>query len=210
MRTKKESVPFKINEVRYVLSIFLGMSLFLFAPVIRAQKSQPVWQKQLEYLKHDAAKDYMGDLKQLKLLKYTYKGKIRSEKDKNKVIEAIYSDEAPVVSVLSKLVISDTTYTETDRMICQKIYPEFKIVTVRQMVDAGKLTEDSIVKLKQRLSENVNIGFEYVKLDWSYKGEKFSTLGIISNDGIPVDPITSNLFTGGNTIVEGRIPSNNK
>lgn len=210
MRTKKERVPFTTNEVRYVLSIFVGMSLFFFAPVIRAQKSQPDWQKYLEYLKHDAAKDYMGDLKQLKLLKYTYKGEIRSEKDKNKVIEAIYSDKAPVVSVLSKLVISDTTYTETDRMICQKIYPEFKIVTVRQMVDAGKLTEDSIVKLKQRLSENVNIGFEYVKLDWIYKGEKFSTLGIIPNDGIPVDPITSSLSTGGNTIVEGRLPSNNK
>lgn len=210
MRTKKESLPFKANEVRNVLSIFFWMSLFLFAPVIHAQESQPIWQKYLEYLKNDAAKDCMGDLKQLKLLKYTYKGEIKSEKDKNRVVEAAYSDKAPAVSVLSNLVISDTTYTQTDRMIRQKIYPEFKIVTVRQMVDAGKLAEDSVAKLKQRLYENVNIGFGYVKLDWSYKGKKFSTLGIIPDDGIPVDPITSHLHTGGNTITEGRIPSNKK
>lgn len=210
MRTKKEILPFKANGVRNVLSIFFWMSLFLFAPVIHAQESQPIWQKYLEYLKNDAAKDCMGDLKQLKLLKYTYKGEIKSEKDKNRVVEAAYSDKAPAVSVLSNLVISDTTYTQTDRMIRQKIYPEFKIVTVRQMVDAGKLTEDSIAKLKQRLYENVNIGFGYVKLDWSYKGKKFSTLGIIPDDGIPVDPITSSLSTGGKTITEGRIPSNKK
>lgn len=210
MRTKKESLPFKANGVRNVLSIFFWMSLFLFAPVIHAQESQPIWQKYLEYLKNDAAKDCMGDLKQLKLLKYTYKGEIKSEKDKNRVVEAAYSDKAPAVSLLSNLVISDTTYTQTDRMIRQKIYPEFKIVTVRQMVDSGKLTEDSVAKLKQRLYENVNIGFGYVKLDWSYKGKKFSTLGIIPDDGIPVDPITSHLHTGGNTIAEGRIPSNKK
>lgn len=210
MRTKKESLPFKANEVRNVLSIFIWISIFLFAPVIHAQESQPIWQKYLEYLKNDAAKDCMGDLKQLKLLKYTYKGEIKSEKDKNRVVEAVYSDKAPAVSVLSNLVISDTTYTLTDRMIRQKIYPEFKIVTVRQMVNSGKLTEDSIAKLKQRLYENVNIGFGYVKLDWTYKGKKFSTLGIIPDDGIPVDPITSHLHTGGNTIAEGRIPSNKK
>lgn len=210
MRTKKESLPFKANEVRNVLSIFIWISLFLFVPVIHAQESKPIWQKYLEYLKNDAAKDCMGDLKQLKLLKYTYKGEIKSEKDKNRVVEAAYSDKAPAVSVLSNLVISDTTYTQTDRMIRQKIYPEFKIVTVRQMVDTGKLTEDSIAKLKQRLYENVNIGFGYVKLDWSYKGKKFSTLGIIPDDGIPVDPITSSLSTGGKTITEGRIPSNKK
>lgn len=210
MRTKKESLPFKANGVRNVLSIFFWMSLFLFAPVIHAQESQPIWQKYLEYLKNDAAKDCMGDLKQLKLLKYTYKGEIKSEKDKNRVVETAYSDKAPAVSLLSNLVISDTTYTQTDRMIRQKIYPEFKIVTVRQMVDSGKLTEDSVAKLKQRLYENVNIGFGYVKLDWSYKGKKFSTLGIIPDDGIPVDPITSHLHTGGNTITEGRIPSNKK
>lgn len=210
MRTKKESLPSKANGVRNVLSIFFWMSLFLFAPVIHAQESQPIWQKYLEYLKNDAAKDCMGDLKQLKLLKYTYKGEIKSEKDKNRVVEAAYSDKAPAVSLLSNLVISDTTYTQTDRMIRQKIYPEFKIVTVRQMVDSGKLTEDSVAKLKQRLYENVNIGFGYVKLDWSYKGKKFSTLGIIPDDDIPVDPITSSLSTGGKTITEGRIPSNKK
>lgn len=210
MRTKKESVSFKTNEVRNVLSVFIWMNLFLFVPVIHAQKSQPIWQKHLEYLKNDASKDWMGDLKQLKLLKYTYKGKIKSEKDKYRVIEATYSDKAPAVSVLSNLVISDTTYTETDITIHQKIYPQFKIATVRQMVDAGKLTEDSIAILKQRLCENIDIGFGYVKLDWNYKGKKFSTLGIIPNDGIPVDLITSHLITGGNTIVERRLPSNKK
>ena len=102
----------------------------------------------LEYMKNDTAKDWMGDLKHLKLLKYTYKGKIKSEKDKYSVIEATYSDKAPAVSMLPNLVISDTTYTETDMTIHQKIYPQFKIVTVRQMVDAGKLTEDSIAMLK--------------------------------------------------------------
>lgn len=197
-------MPFKTKEVRKVLSIFLGMSFFLFASVTHAQKPQPIWQEYLEYLKNDAAKDWMGDLKQLKLLKYTYKGKVKSEKDKYRVIEAACSDKAPAVSVLSNLVISDTTYTETGITIHQKTYPEFKIVTVRQMVDAGKLTEDSIAMLKQRLYENIDFGFGYVKLDWLYKGKKFSTLGIIPNDGIPVDPIISHLSIGGNAIVESR------
>lgn len=202
--------PFKKNGVRDVLSVLFLASFFLFAPVSRAQNSPVTWQKHLEYLKNDATKDYMGDLRQLKLLKYTYKGEIRSEKDKSRVIEATYSDKAPIVSVLSNLVISDTTYTDTDITIHQKRYPEFEIMTIRQMVDAGKLTEDSIAMLKQQLYKNVGIGFGYLELDWSYKGKRFRSLGIIPNDGIPVDPITSGLSTGGNTIINSRNFSNKK
>lgn len=126
----------------------------------------------------------MGDLSQLKLLKYTYKGEIRSEKDKYRVIEALFSDKVPIVSVLSNLVISDTTYTDTDITIHRKIYSEFEIVTVRQVVDAGKLTEGSIAVIKQRIYEKTGIGSGYLESDWSYKGKIFRSLGIMQNDSI--------------------------
>ncbi|MDD3038305.1 hypothetical protein [Bacteroides sp.] len=185
------------------ISIFLLASLFLFVPVSHTQNSQTTCQKFLEYL-NDWTSNCVGDLNHLKLVNYTYKGEIKSEKNKSRVIEAIYSDKAPFVSVLSDLVISDTTFTDTDIKIQQKIYPNFEIVTVRQMVDGGKLTEDSIAMLKKRLYKNVGIGDGYLEMDWSYKGKKYRSLGIIPNDGIPVDPITSGLRTGGKTIINSR------
>ncbi len=203
-------VSLKRNGVRGLISVFLLVSLFLFVPVSRAQNSQATWQKFLEYLKNNGTSNCVGDLTQLKLLDYTYKGEIKSEKDKSRVIEAMYSDKAPFVSVLSDVVISDTTVTDTDTTIHQKIYPSFEIVTVRQMVDTGKLTGDSIAMLKKRLYRNVEIGFGYLEMEWSYKGKKFRSMGIIPKDGIPVDPITACLHTGGKTITNGRKFANEK
>lgn len=192
------------------LSVLFLASFFLFAPVSHAQNPQATWPKLMEYLKNDMIKDSMGDLSLLKLLKYTYKGEIRSEKDKSRVIEAIFSDKAPIVSVLSNLVISDTTYTDTDVTIHQKIYPNFEIVTIRQMMDTGKLTDDSIAVIKQRFYQNIGIGSDYLELDWSYKGKMFHSLGIIQNDSILIDPITSRLSTGGNTIINSQNSTHKK
>lgn len=201
---------FKKNGIRDLLSVFFWASVFLFAPVSHAQNTQDTWQIYMEYLKNDMSKDAMGDLSQLKLLKYTYKGEIKSEKDKSRVIEAIFSDKAPYVSELSKLVISDTTYTDTDITIHQKIYPNFEIATIRQMMDTGKLTKDSIAVIKQRFYQDIRVGDGYLDLDWSYKGKKFRSLSIIPKDGIPLDPISSRLSTGRNTIINGRNPINEK
>lgn len=195
---------FPFLKVRDLLSVFLLVSFFLFIPVSRAQNLQVTWQKSLEYLKNDWTSNCIGDLRQLKLVNYIYKGEIKSEKDKFRVIEALYSDKAPFVSVLSDVVISDTTFTDTDITIHQKIYPSFEIVTVRQMVDAGKLTKDSIAMLKKQLYKNVAIGFGYLEMEWSYKGKIFRSWGIIPKDGIPTDPITSRLHTSGKTITKSR------
>lgn len=200
----------KKNRLRYALFLFLLTGLFLFVSESHAQSSQAIWQRYLECVKNDITKGYVGDLTQLKLLKYTYKGKIKSEKNKFKAIEALYSDKAPVVSVLSNLVISDTTYTDTDITIHQKIYPNFEITTVRKMMDIGKLTQDSIATIKQRLYKNIGINSDYLELYWSYKGKRVKSLCIISNDSIPIDPIASMLFTSGRTIVDSRNPTNKK
>lgn len=200
----------KKNWIRDTFFVFFGVSVFLFMPISRAQDLQPTWQKYLEHLKNDAFKDYMGDLNQLKLLKYAYKGKIRSEKHKSRLIETICSDKAATVSLLPNLVISDTTFTNSDVIIHQKIYPNFEIVTVRQMVNSGKLTEDSIAMIKQRLYENVRIGFDYLELEWSYKGKRFRCLSIVSSDGIPTDFITSRLYTRDKKIINSRNSTNKK
>lgn len=199
----------KKSWVRGALCIFF-VSVFLFVPVSRAQKSQPVWQRHLDYLKNDWSKECLGDLNQLKLLKYTYKGKIKSEDHKSRLIEAVYSDKAPSVSVLSEEVVSDTTFTDADTIIQQKHYPRFEIQTIRQMVDAGKLGENSIAMSKQRLNEHLKIGSEYLELEWSYKGKKFRSLSFVADDGILSDPITSGLRTGGSTIVKTRKSANGK
>lgn len=165
---------------------------------------QSAWQKNLESMKEgNMLQAFEGDLSQLKLTDYTYKGKMKSEKEKKWVIEAMFLDEAPITYVTSDVLMSDTTFTTTDSIIKQKRIPTFEILTVGRMLKMGKLTEAAISTMKQQLDKNVEIGTDYLELVWDYKGKEYRSIAIVYNGEFPDDLITAGLFTGNCTITKG-------
>lgn len=179
---------------RKLLLALLVANFSMFAPMGYAQDSQPEWEKTLKRInQHNAQAP--GDLRRLKWVGCIYKGKAKTEAEKARVLDMMYADEAFVTSVLSTVVISDTTITDTDSIIHQEWFPHFEIATVRQAKAAGHLTEEAIAKTKQQLMEHLAPEIEYLELVWNYKGKDFHTVAIVSNGDL-WDPITVGLGTG--------------
>lgn len=55
----------------------------------------------------------------------------------------------------------------------------------------GIPVEDPVKQMRECLSHLIQIGFEYLELEWFYKGRTFNSLCIVSNDngGVIYDPI---------------------
>ena len=141
-------------------------------------------------------------MKELKVVDYIYKGEMNSAKEISQIVDAMFADQAPVNSVTKEIALSDTTITKTDTIINVIKYPEFEILTMREKINAGKLSEDSISTLKQQIKESIPTGTGYVEVIWSYKGKEYRSISLIVGD-IPVDCITMGLSTGGSTNTKG-------
>lgn len=64
-------------------SLFVALaSTTLLISVSCTQKPKAKWEEQMELLKNEAWKNKEGDLKELKLISYTDKGKIESDEEK--------------------------------------------------------------------------------------------------------------------------------
>lgn len=190
---------------RKLLLTLLVANFFMFAPMGHAQDSQPEWKKTLKRINRQNAQA-TGDLRQLKWVGCIYKGKAKTETEKARVLDMMYADEAFVTSVLSTVVISDTTITDTDSIIHQKWFPHFEVTTVRQAKAAGHLTEEAIAKIKQQLMEHLAPEIEYLELVWNYKGKDFHTVAIVSNGDL-WNPVNVGLGTGGGTYIKSRHPA---
>ena len=175
--------------------------LMLFASLVLMSCGQKnsAWEKSLNFIQEENSQA-VGDLKQLKLVDYTYKGKIKSEEQKIQVIDAMCADEAPITSVLSTIVISDTTLTETDSIIKQRTFPVFEITTIRQAIESGKLSAASVSTVRQLLMKNLPIGADFLNLVWDYKGVKYHTTAVVDSV-VVTDLIIAHLSTGSSTFI---------
>lgn len=146
-------------------SIFLGALLtgILLVQAAHAQGLPPYWKEHLEILKKGyVPRDYDGDLKELQLTDYVYKGKIETREQLAQIVDSIFADNAPKAHVLRMVEERDTTVTEGDTYvetrIIRKRYPKFEIRTIRQLIDEGKLSADSVAKEKQLTMEYTPMG----------------------------------------------------
>lgn len=195
MIAQKKIVKISLSTLLLVIFLF-GASL-----PCQAQDSIPVWQKTLESLMHDYSRhDAKGDMKELKLIDYSYYRTIDTDESKTEVIEKMYAPEAPMAFILKQVVDIDTTITlspnEIDTVIIQNSYPQFEIKTIRSLLEERKLSRDSITSIKRHLQKNTPLGTESIELIWEYKGSLFHSIGIIDNIRPIIDPITANLFSG--------------
>lgn len=181
-------------------SLFVALaSTTLLISVSCTQKPKAKWEEQMELLKNEAWKNKEGDLKELKLISYTDKGKIESDEEKAQVIEEILGEQSPIASVSQTISICDTTITEKDTVFKERHYPAFDIVTIRQAIDAGTLSEEALSTTKRLLNDSIKVGFGTVEMIWEYKGKQIQTTGIIDDKDNVLDMMTMGLFTGGST-----------
>ncbi len=184
---------------RVLSSLFMVLFAvcFIYANRDISQDSLTTWQEQLEYAKNNLGEVNEVDVDHLKLLNYTYKGVIKSKKKKDEIIDSLLSCDAPFVMHLPPIIRRDTTITGNSYVIHKKSFPRFEIITVCEMVElVGTMEENPVKQMRQQLAQLIQVGFEYLELEWSYKGKTFNSLCIVSNEngGIVYEPIGSNIF----------------
>ena len=165
------------------VSLFLAV-LSLFIHINCTGGLRPKLQKMLENYKNHMPFDSVGDLSQLKLVDYAYKGTATSPKEKLVLVEAIFSDQSPF-GFSTTVFERDTVVTKTDTIITENRYPKFEILSMNKLLSTGKVTADSLSTLKQIVKQSILNNREpivYVDLDWCYKGEMYRSIGIISKD----------------------------
>lgn len=126
------------------LSLAVLLNCFLLVSPVVSQESAASWREQLEYAKelHDSLSD--RDCGGLHFINYTYKGKISSEKIKSEVLDSLFSPKAIYPVCFPPVIEKDTMYTENERIITHKSYPQFKLVTIGSL--GLPVTENSSVK----------------------------------------------------------------
>ncbi len=112
------------------------------------------WQEQLEY-----AKKGKGSLT---LHSYTYLGKVKSKTEIPKIVDEIFSDKY---------------------FICLgNSGDHHQIISLKNVNTKVISNEDHIYIVKQNLKDNIQVGFDILELEWEYKGEKYKSMAIASND----------------------------
>ena len=98
--------------------ILLALSTIACLSVNAQEATVPTWKTYLENLKKGWTPDnYKGDMKELKVVDYIYKGEMNSAKEISQIVDAMFADQAPVNSVTKEIALSDTTITKTDTII---------------------------------------------------------------------------------------------
>lgn len=190
--------------------MFLLVSCFLYTSIAASQSLQDsltTWKDKVEYVKNRVPnEEEKGDGKYLTLIDYTYKGVIESESVKSAIIDSMLSPDAPFPLILPPLIVADTTYSENMRTITKTEYPIFDIITVGKAIEAPHLLDRD--ELRQTFNYVVRVGWEYLETEWSYKGVKYKSIAIVSDEGGGVFfdqlfySITSNVTTISETITE--------
>lgn len=171
---------------------------FPYINIIHAQNLPTTWQEQLEYVK-SSYKAKKSDATYLDIITYTYKGVIGSEVNKCKIIDSLLSYNAPTVLRLPPEIIRDTIIKGDSCFIHERYLPKFEIISIHNMLEIlESIGEVNFLALaREQLNDLIKIDFEYLELEWTYKGNRFKTIGIVSNKhgGFVYEPIASNIFT---------------
>lgn len=183
-----------------LLSMITLLKCFLAVSLVVSQEPA-TWREQLEYAKKLYKTEPGKEGNGLSFINYTYKGVINSEVVKSAVIDTLFSPDAPFPLILPSVITVDTTYSEGVCTITKRRYPKFEMITVGKLVDSSDSqgAENNVKQIRQILDSNIQIGFEYVELEWDYKGEKITTLCVVSDErgGIVYDHIGSRVTTEG-------------
>ena len=171
-------IPFRL--------LFLSINLIclMCTNMSFAQDTLSIWQKQLEYMKNKTYKENNGDLNHLILKEYMYKGTIGSEVEKSRIIDSILSYDAPSILFLPPEIIRDTIMMGDSCVIKEKRFPRFDIISIGKMmeiVDTMNI-EYPFIMMKESLCMLIEIGFNYLELEWNYKEKTFKTICIVSNE----------------------------
>jgi len=148
--------------------------------------------------KEEAEKNGNG----LVFINYTYKGIIDSEVVKSAVIDSLISPYAPFPMLLPPLITTDTIYSENTITITKKEYPKFEIITVaklKEISDSLPGINNIQEQLKQDLNKIIQIGYEYVEMEWDYKDKKITSYCIVSGERYIYDNIASRIIEGTTT-----------
>jgi hypothetical protein len=176
--------------------MFLLVNCFLYASIAASQSLQDsliTWKDKVEYAKNRVSNvEEKGDGKYLTLIDYTYKGVIESESVKSAIIDSMLSPDAPFPLELPPVIVADTTYSEGVRTITNTKHPRFDVITVGKATEAPySLSRD---ELRQTFNNIVRVGWEFLETEWSYKGVKYKSIAIVSDEGVGI--FFDQLFSG--------------
>ena len=187
------------NKLLSTLYIAVFSVCFIYASSRVSKDSPTTWQEQLEFAKNKIYEENEGDAYHLRLVNYIYKGVIRHQNEKDDIIDSLFSCNAPYVHNLTPIIMRDTTITSDSYAIHPKSFPRFEIITVGKMIElSGTMEVNPLKQIRQQITQLIQVGFEYLELEWSYKGDKFNTICIVSNENgsIVYEPIGNNIHVG--------------
>lgn len=170
----------------------------LFTVNYAFSKDLETWREQLGCIIKYHQSLSPNDKQEIILVNYAYKGKINTDEIKSEVLDSIFSSNAIFPLILPPIIETDTTYTDNERTIIRKSYPQFKLVTLRSLVDSvDSKVMGEVTQIRQLLEKNIQMGFEYVELEWDYKGKKIKSLCIVYEKGVVYDHISSRCWMTG-------------
>lgn len=186
----------KIKNNRFCLIILALYTLCVNRTV--AQDGPITWREGMEYAKVKLSKEAAEKSgNSLVFIGYTYKGAIDSEVVKSAILDSIVSYHAPFPVRTSSTITSDTIYSENAIKITRKEYPNYEIITGSSLLEISNQLPgitNILGQLRQQLDNIVQIGFEYLEIEWEYKGKKIHSLCIVSGERFIYENIASRLF----------------
>lgn len=132
------------------------------------------WQEHLAYAQdRDRVKTRTDD--DLYFIGYTHKGTVKSKEEIPLIVKQLFSDD----SFIAQYVNNGT----------------LEVVSVKTVVQKAKSlnSNNPFPNIMSQLKDSIRVGMELIELEWSYKGNRFSSMAIASNDrgGIIYDLIGS-------------------
>lgn len=151
----------------------------------RIASLQSTWQEQVEYAKSQNVATRSA-FDEVTLIKYTYKGKINTQKQISELLNCLFSDDADVVTYLDSV-----------------NYDIVPLKTIREKAKQMNI-DDPSESLRLQLDSVIELGMEVIDLEWSYKGRTVYSTAIASNErgGIIYDHIGHMIATPSNQYVE--------
>lgn len=180
-----------MKKTCYKLSVVVLLNCFFAVSHLFSQDSD-TWRKQFGSVIKSHQSLSPNDKQEIRLINYTYKGKIDTEEIKSEVLDTLFSSNAIFPLILPPIIEMDTTYMENERTITRKSYPQFEFITLGSLANSvDTKVMDEVTQIRQLLEKNVQMGFEYVELEWDYRGKTIKSLCIVNEKRVVYDHISS-------------------
>lgn len=178
----------------FITCILAGTVIISYAG--RIADPPATWQEQLESLKTNPVKTGVEDKDALKLVGYSYKGIIKSEDEKFRILDAMFSEESPILMPIRKLKVPADTVRQGNTRVVESVEKyEYDILTVGRL---GAIADslgviNPILQAKSEVGGIMAVGFDLIELQWEFKGRRYTNLGLASNDhgGMVYDTVGS-------------------